>query len=70
MVELLFPQILVLNSSKNIVNLVDPNIINGCQTISIASKYLENLESSDIKEQIDNFKQIKVMAKIVYRGQR
>jgi len=52
-------------TNENIVNLVDPNIVNGCQTISIASKYFEKLESSEIIKQINNFKKIKVMAKII-----
>jgi hypothetical protein len=42
-----------------------PSIINGCQTISIADNYLRKLEKENNPEQIDKFKQIHVIAKIV-----
>ncbi|MFZ0965023.1 MAG: AIPR family protein [Candidatus Bathyarchaeia archaeon] len=42
-----------------------PNIINGCQTITIADSFLKELEKDKDYEKIGRFKEIKVIAKIV-----
>ena len=45
--------------------LEDPSIINGCQTVTIASRYLKNLEEKKDRQGIENFKKIRVVAKVV-----
>ena len=47
------------------INLESPSVINGCQTISIATHYLRNLEREKADEKILIFNQIQVVAKIV-----
>ena len=42
-----------------------PHIINGCQTINIADRYLKKLEKEKATEKIGRFKQIPVLAKVV-----
>ena len=45
--------------------LESPGIINGCQTITIADAYLSKLEEDNKTEEIERFKEIKVIVKIV-----
>jgi hypothetical protein len=45
-----------------------PYIINGCQTVNIASRYLAKLEKAKATEKIERFKSIQVVAKIVTRA--
>ena len=45
--------------------LEDPSIINGCQTVTIADRFLRSLEHGGKKEAIEVFKKIRVMAKVV-----
>jgi predicted CopG family antitoxin len=42
-----------------------PNIINGCQTITIANEFYSKLQKGKSPEKIDLFKQIRVIAKVV-----
>lgn len=49
----------------NNMQLESPSVINGCQTISIADKFLRELEKNKNVEQIENFNKIRVIAKIV-----
>jgi hypothetical protein len=45
-----------------------PCIINGCQTVNIASRYLSKLEKSKASEKIERFKSIQVITKVVTRA--
>jgi hypothetical protein len=45
-----------------------PYIINGCQTVNIASRYLARLEKAKALEKIERFKAIQVVAKVVRRA--
>lgn len=45
-----------------------PFIINGCQTVNIASRYLAKLEKAKALEKIERFDKIQVVAKIVTRA--
>ena len=45
-----------------------PYIINGCQTVNIASRYLAKLEKAKAVEKVDRFKAIQVVAKVVTRA--
>ncbi|MBE0552004.1 MAG: AIPR family protein [Ignavibacterium sp.] len=47
------------------LNIEAPSIINGCQTIVIANEFLKKLERSNKTEEIEKFKEIKVIAKVV-----
>lgn len=42
-----------------------PNVINGCQTINIADRYLKKLEKEKAEGKIDRFRAVPVLAKIV-----
>jgi hypothetical protein len=53
------------SDDTNLLNLEAPSIINGCQTITITSDYLKNLERQKNEAAIDLFKQIRVVAKVV-----
>lgn len=54
-----------IESESEIMSMEKPNIINGCQTISIANEYLKKLEKTKDLDKMDLFKQIKVIAKVV-----
>lgn len=45
-----------------------PYIINGCQTVSVANRFLVRLEKAKQIEKIDRFKHIHVIAKVVTRA--
>ena len=45
--------------------LEDPSIINGCQTVTIAERFLRSLELEKKVNDIEVFKKIRVMAKVV-----
>jgi len=45
-----------------------PYIINGCQTVNIASRYLAKLEKAKASEKIERFRSIQVIAKVVTRA--
>jgi hypothetical protein len=45
-----------------------PYIINGCQTVNIAARYLGKLEKAKASEKIERLKSIQVIAKIVTRA--
>ncbi len=47
------------------LGLESPSVINGCQTITIATAYLDQLEKQKDREAIERFKQINVVAKVV-----
>ncbi|HEY0097398.1 MAG TPA: AIPR family protein [Pyrinomonadaceae bacterium] len=55
----------VADEDTNLLNLAAPSIINGCQTITIASEYLKRLEWQADAGALELFKQIKVVAKVV-----
>lgn len=46
-------------------SLETPNVINGCQTINIADRYLRRLEKEKAAEKIERFGAIPVLAKVV-----
>lgn len=48
-----------------LLNLEAPAILNGCQTVTIANKFLTNLKEAKNQQAIERFEQIHVMAKIV-----
>lgn len=48
-----------------VINLEAPSVINGCQTIVIASEYLRKLERQSNPEALERFRQIRVIAKVV-----
>jgi hypothetical protein len=50
------------------LSLDNPYIINGCQTVTIAKRYLDKLEKAKAPEKIERFKRIPVIAKIVVRA--
>jgi hypothetical protein len=52
---------------QNGIQLDAPSIINGCQTVSIADRYLEKLEKSKDAAMIERFAAIVVLAKIIVR---
>ena len=45
-----------------------PYIINGCQTVNIASRYLTKLEKAKASGKIERFRSIQVIAKVVTRA--
>jgi hypothetical protein len=47
------------------ISLESPNIINGCQTITIANDFLKKLEKRGAEAEIERFKDVKVIAKVV-----
>lgn len=47
------------------IELETPYVINGCQTITIADRFLRNLENKKAYKEIDIFKKISVLAKVV-----
>ncbi len=47
------------------ISLEAPSVINGCQTIAIASEYLRKLERQNTLGAIERFKDIKIIAKVV-----
>lgn len=49
----------------DIISLEEPTIINGCQTTTIANDYLYKLEKQHKEQEIERFKKINVIAKIV-----
>ncbi len=49
----------------DLMSVEEPSIINGCQTITIAAKYYDSLEKKKEALKIEEFKKIKVVAKIV-----
>jgi hypothetical protein len=53
------------DENANLLNLHAPSIINGCQTITIANEYLKRLETQKNETAIQQFKMIKVIAKVV-----
>jgi AIPR protein len=53
------------SEDEDILGLEAPSIINGCQTIAIATEYLRDLEQKKDEEAIKQFKEIKVVAKVV-----
>lgn len=53
------------SDSINEIELETPHIINGCQTITIADRFLRNLENKKAKDAIEIFKNINVLAKVV-----
>jgi hypothetical protein len=57
-------------STKNDGTLLldSPYIINGCQTVNIASRYLAKLEKAKAADKIARFKNIQVVAKVVRRA--
>jgi AIPR protein len=55
----------VADEDTTLLNLAAPSIINGCQTITIASEYLKRLERQADARALERFKQIKVVAKVV-----
>jgi hypothetical protein len=50
------------------LSLEAPYIINGCQTVNIASRYLAKLEKAKYPDKIERFKNIQVVSKIVTRA--
>lgn len=52
-------------SGDGVYSLETPNVINGCQTINIADRYLKGLEKAKAAEKIQRFRSIPVLAKIV-----
>lgn len=50
---------------KESVRLEAPSIINGCQTINIANEFVKGLEKQRKTTELDRFKEIQVIAKIV-----
>lgn len=51
--------------SQDRLNLEQPSVVNGCQTISIADSYLTDLENKRDAAKIEIFKQVRVVSKIV-----
>ncbi len=51
--------------SEESIDLESPSVINGCQTITIAAAYLQQLQKQKNQEAIDRFQQIRVLTKIV-----
>lgn len=51
-----------------LLSLESPYVINGCQTINIADRYLRGLEKAKAEEKTARFKKIPVVAKIVTRA--
>lgn len=51
--------------SDDVLNIEAPSIINGCQTIVIANEFLKGLEKANKEEEIEKFREIKVIAKVV-----
>jgi hypothetical protein len=49
------------------IRVESPNIINGCQTVTIADRYLSKLEKAERQDAIARFAKIQVIAKIVVR---
>jgi len=47
------------------IKLDSPSIVNGCQTVTIANRFLTKLESEENQQAIERFEQIHVMSKIV-----
>ncbi|HWE94736.1 MAG TPA: AIPR family protein [Tepidisphaeraceae bacterium] len=52
-------------NSDGVYSLETPNIINGCQTVNIAERYLKKLEKEKAVEKVGRFRQIPVLAKVV-----
>lgn len=50
---------------NGIIKLEVPNVINGCQTITIANAFLAEIERTNSKEKLVRFRNINVIAKIV-----
>lgn len=55
----------IADEDTTLLNLAAPSIINGCQTITIASEYLRRLERRADADALERFRQIKVVAKVV-----
>jgi hypothetical protein len=53
---------------NGLLSIESPYVINGCQTVNIADRYLRGLEKAKAEEKIDRFKKIPVVAKIVTRA--
>jgi hypothetical protein len=53
------------DGQESSLRLEAPSIINGCQTISIANEYVRRLEKQSKTAEIERFKEIQVIAKIV-----
>jgi hypothetical protein len=53
------------SEDEDVLGLEAPSIINGCQTIAIANEYLRSLEQKKDELGIKQFKEIKVIAKVV-----
>ena len=57
-----------LNGSDGRLVLESPYIINGCQTVSVAHRFLAKLEKAKQVDKIERFKSIHVIAKVVTRA--
>lgn len=55
----------LVDDGKGVFSLLTPFIINGCQTVNIADRYLKRLEKEKAAPMLDRFKVIPVVAKVV-----